>query len=134
MGLNIIEALRATTQSIRDWASNKLNNKVDKVDGGKSGNFVKLNTDGNIVDSGYNVNSFVPIASLTGLIIPHINNNDIHITAEEKAAWNANLGFSGSYNDLTDIPTTIKLVDNATSITYELTVNNGKLILREVTE
>ena len=57
--------------------------KMDKVTGGKSGNFIKLDTDGNAVDSGYNSNSFVPIASLTGLIIPHINNNDIHWTTDE---------------------------------------------------
>lgn len=33
MGLEIIEALQKTTQSIRDWSNKKLNNKVDKVSG-----------------------------------------------------------------------------------------------------
>ena len=69
----------------------ELSTKMDKVTGGKNGNFVKLDADGNAVDSGYNVNSFVPTASLTGLIIPHINNNDIHITEDERTAWNSKL-------------------------------------------
>ena len=33
MGLDIIEALQKTTESIRDWSNKKLNNKVDKVGG-----------------------------------------------------------------------------------------------------
>lgn len=34
----------------------------------------------------------------------HINNVDIHVTAEEKESWNNKSDFSGSYNDLTDKP------------------------------
>lgn len=35
----------------------------------------------------------------------HSGNTDIHVTASEKAAWDAKSNFSGSYNDLTDKPT-----------------------------
>ena len=55
------------------------NEKMDKVTGGKSGNFIKLDANGNAVDSGYSAASFTPIASLTGIIIPHTNNNNIHL-------------------------------------------------------
>lgn len=90
----------------------ELSVKMDKVTDGKSGNFIKLDANGNAVDSGSNANSFVPIASLTGLIIPHINNNDIHVTADEKAAWNAKSNFSGAYADLTGKPTKVSAFDN----------------------
>ena len=35
----------------------------------------------------------------------HSQNGDVHVTAAQKAAWNAKSDFSGSYNDLTDKPT-----------------------------
>lgn len=35
----------------------------------------------------------------------HSQNGDVHVTAEQKAAWNAKSDFSGSYNDLVDQPT-----------------------------
>lgn len=35
----------------------------------------------------------------------HTENSTVHVTAEEKAAWNGKSDFSGSYNDLTDRPT-----------------------------
>ena len=35
----------------------------------------------------------------------HTGNNTVHVTAEEKAAWNGKSNFSGSYNDLSDKPT-----------------------------
>lgn len=34
----------------------------------------------------------------------HIGNSTMHITAEERTAWNAKSDFSGSYNDLSDKP------------------------------
>lgn len=34
----------------------------------------------------------------------HTENTDVHVTKEEKAAWNAKSDFSGSYNDLKDKP------------------------------
>ena len=35
----------------------------------------------------------------------HTGNSTVHVTAEEKAAWNGKSNFSGSYNDLSDKPT-----------------------------
>ena len=35
----------------------------------------------------------------------HIDNTNIHVTAEEKEAWNNKSNFSGKYGDLTDKPT-----------------------------
>ena len=43
----------------------------------------------------------------------HIADTTIHITADERTAWNAKSDFSGSYNDLTDKPT-IPTVNNNT--------------------
>lgn len=37
-------------------------------------------------------------------LISHIGNSTMHITAEERTAWNAKSDFSGSYNDLSDKP------------------------------
>lgn len=37
-------------------------------------------------------------------VAEHASNTTIHVTAEEKASWNAKSIFSGSYNDLTNKP------------------------------
>lgn len=34
----------------------------------------------------------------------HINNNDIHVTSDDKNTWNAKSDFSGDYNDLENAP------------------------------
>lgn len=34
----------------------------------------------------------------------HINNNDIHVTSDDKDTWNAKSDFSGDYNDLENAP------------------------------
>ncbi len=112
-----------------------ISSKMDKVTGGTNGNFITLDTNGNAVDSGKNINnSFVPMVILNQAIGPHLGDNTIHVTADEKAAWNAKSDFSGSYNDLTDLPTSVRLVDEVTSTIYTLKVSNGQLVLKEVTE
>lgn len=51
MGLDILEALQKTTQSIRDWSNKKLNNKVDKVSGKQLSDQNYSLTDKNRVDN-----------------------------------------------------------------------------------
>lgn len=124
----------ATTDGIVEQISDAVSSKMDKVTGGTNGNFIKLDANGNAVDSGQNTNSFVPMTSLNTFIAPHITNTKVHITEDERTAWNAKSNFSGDYNDLTNIPTTVRLVDDVTSTVYELGVSNGKLTLSEVNE
>lgn len=38
------------------------------------------------------------------IIVEHTDNEDIHVTAEEKSSWDNKSDFSGSYNDLSDLP------------------------------
>lgn len=57
-------------------------------------------------DSGYltehqDLTPYAKMADLTA----HTGNSTVHVTAEEKAAWNGKSNFSGSYNDLKDRPT-----------------------------
>lgn len=112
-----------------------ISGKMDKVTGGTSGNIITLDANGNAVDSGKSINnSFIPMTILNQAIGPHLGDSTVHVTADDKAAWNAKSNFSGSYNDLTDKPTSVTLVDEVTSAVYTLKVSNGQLILREVTE
>ena len=57
-------------------------------------------------DSGYLTKhqDLTPYAKTTDLKA-HTGNSTVHVTAEEKAAWNGKSNFSGSYNDLSDKPT-----------------------------
>lgn len=58
MGLDIIEALQKTTQSIRDWSNKKFNTKVDKV-GGKQ-----------LTDQNYSIDEKNRVANMaTGLMV-----------------------------------------------------------------
>ncbi len=45
----------------------------------------------------------------------HSQNGDVHVTAAQKAAWNAKSDFSGSYDDLTDKPTIPEVYTHPTS-------------------
>ena len=57
-------------------------------------------------DSGYLTEhqDLTPYAKTTDLTT-HTGNSTVHVTAEEKSAWNGKSNFSGSYNDLSDKPT-----------------------------
>lgn len=68
-----------------------VSSKMDKVTNGTSGNFISLDANGNAVDSGKHAESFVPIATYNSRISPHINDGNIHVTADEKSSWNAKL-------------------------------------------
>ena len=56
----------------------------------------------------------------------HIDDTDIHVTAGEKAAWNAKSNFSGSYNDLTDKPAPTDLSDYYTKIEVDTAIENAE--------
>ena len=64
----------------------------------------------------------------------HTSNTDIHVTAEDKARWDAGSGsgFSGDYNDLTNKPTipskTSDLTNDSGFISQIKTINNQSLI------
>ena len=64
----------------------------------------------------------------------HTSNTDIHVTAEDKARWNAGSGsgFSGDYNDLINKPTipskTSDLTNDSGFINQLKTINNESLI------
>lgn len=45
------------------------------------------------------------LSQLSVTVNDHKYNNNIHVTSEEKQAWNNKSNFSGSYKDLTDKPT-----------------------------
>lgn len=82
-----------------------VSNKMDKVTGGTTNNFIALDANGNARDSSYNSASFVPMSAFSGVIVPHMNDTIKHITANERAAWNAKSNFDGNYNNLTNKPT-----------------------------
>lgn len=44
------------------------------------------------------------LEDMDGIIEGHTENEDIHVTAEEKSSWDNKSDFSGSYNDLSDLP------------------------------
>jgi hypothetical protein len=77
----IIGATVGTTQNI--------SNKADKPANWKHGNFVQFDSEGNLRDSGYSSSSFLPSSAVSVLISPHTGNKDIHVTAEDKARWDA---------------------------------------------
>ena len=64
----------------------------------------------------------------------HVTNTDIHVTAEDKARWDAGSGsgFSGDYNDLINKPTipskTSDLTNDSGFINQLKTINNESLI------
>jgi hypothetical protein len=64
------------------------------------------------------------VLSVIELLEDHLSDTDIHVTAEEKAAWNAKSDFSGSYNDLNDKP---NIMDDE-SDKYTITDKDGNVI------
>jgi hypothetical protein len=56
----------------------------------------------------------------------HINNNDIHVTSDDKNTWNAKSDFSGDYNDLENAPS---IAEDGTS---DLTIadESGNIIFK----
>lgn len=74
--------------------------------------------------SNYALNSSVE--ENKNLINTHTDNNDIHITTEEKTRWNSKSNFSGDYNDLKNAP---DISDDGEG-TLVITDNNGNIIFR----
>ena len=60
-------------------------------------------TTGQVIANGVDVGD--EVANLFSELGGHTENSDIHVTLEEKEAWDNKSDFSGSYNDLTDKPT-----------------------------
>ena len=71
-------------------------------------------------DSGYLTEhqDLTPYAKTTDLTA-HTGNSTVHVTAEEKAAWNGKSNFSGSYNDLSDKPTIPTVPTNVSAFTND---------------
>lgn len=59
--------------------------KADKVSSATSGNFAGLDANGNLTDSGSKASDFATATALS----THVNNGDIHVTADQKTAWTA---------------------------------------------
>ena len=57
--------------------------------------------------------------ALNDTVTAHTANASIHVTAADKAAWNAKSDFSGSYNDLTDKPTIPTVPTNVSDFTND---------------
>ena len=57
--------------------------------------------------------------ALNDTVTAHTANASIHVTAVDKAAWNAKSDFSGSYNDLTDKPTIPTVPTSNTAFTND---------------
>ena len=116
--MNILEALRQTTTSIKTWAENKfltegdIDHPVDSVNG-KTGAVQLTASDVGTLSS----TTSIP-QSLSDL-----TDDATHRTVSdtEKEEWSAKSDFSGNYNDLTNKPT-IPSVEGLATETY---VNNA---------
>ena len=78
-----LESLNANGQDISA--------KMDRPSSWVNGNLVKFGKDGNVVDSGFTSSSFLPQTVMGAAIAPHLGNSEIHVTAADKARWDAGL-------------------------------------------
>ena len=84
-------------QSLSDYATEQWVENKNYITGVDLSNYdTKSEVDDKISSAVTEVNNV-----LTG----HTNNNSIHVTTAQTAAWDAKSNFSGSYNDLADKPT-----------------------------
>lgn len=116
--MDIFQALTTVTESIKAWATNKLTNKVDKVEGKilSSNDYTdedvkKLNSIGdlsalNTIEKNTLVGSINELKKNIPNMLSNLTDDSMHrtVTDTEKEAWNAKSDFSGSYNDLTNKP------------------------------
>lgn len=58
-------------------------------------------------------------ATGSGDVASHMNDTTIHITANERTAWNNKSDFSGNYNDLTNKPTIPTVPTNVSAFTND---------------
>lgn len=98
-------------ETLSDTSTNPVQNKVIKAA------LDTLSTSGVVVDEVLSTESTNPVQNkvITTSLNAHINDFNIHVTNEEKEAWNNKSEFSGSYNDLTNKPTDLastSYVDN----------------------
>lgn len=68
-----------------------ISTKVNKPSEWVVGNLVKFDKDGNAKDCGYSPSYFLPHTVMGTVIGPHLGNSDIHVTAADKARWDAGL-------------------------------------------
>ena len=64
------------------------------------------------------------IQPVTETLNTHTNNNDVHVTPDEKSVWNAKSDFSGDYNDLNNKP---NISDDGSDV-YNITDKDGNVI------
>ena len=112
---SLIEQVTTGKVSVSDIVDNLTTNVSNKTLSAAQGVALKALIDAITVptkisqlenDSGYLTEhqDLTPYAKTTDLTA-HTGNSTVHVTAEEKAAWNGKSNFSGSYNDLSDKPT-----------------------------
>lgn len=65
------------------------------------------------------------IKSVNDMLDAHADNKQIHVTATEKATWNAKSDFSGDYNDLTNKP---EVLDDGSN-SFIVADSSGNIIL-----
>lgn len=96
-----------------DSRLNSLESKsVDNIVENESGDFVLADEDGNVIMKVDAEGMHSTEAELDGIKVRetlvehnnHVGDTEIHVTAEEKLAWDNKSGFSGDYNDLTNAP------------------------------
>jgi hypothetical protein len=97
--------LSALTEDERVWgeALNDLNSRINTVSG-------------DVADKA----DVTAVTQVNNALTSHTANTNVHVTASEKATWNAKSDFSGDYNDLTNklsAGTNITIVDNVISAT-----------------
>lgn len=74
-----------------EWLESLNSTKMDRPSSWVNGNLVKFDEDGNVVDSGFTSSSFLPQSVMGAAIAPHLGNSEIHVTAADKARWDAGL-------------------------------------------
>lgn len=116
--MDIFQALTTVTESIKAWATNKLTNKVDKVEGKilSSNDYTdedvkKLNSIGdlsalNTIEKNTLVGSINELKKNIPNMLSNLTDDSTHrtVTDAEKETWNAKSDFSGNYDDLTNKP------------------------------
>ena len=84
-------------------------------------------TAGQVIANGVDVGD--EVANLFSELSMHTENLDIHVTLEEKEAWDNKSDFSGSYNDLTDKPEEVDLSDYYTKTEVDTAIENVEVDL-----
>lgn len=104
-----------------------LTSYMKKVEGAASNNFAVFNSNGEVIDSALNANSFVPSSHLDGFIA--------HVTKEEREAWNAKVDSANeTYLVLSNNAEKLANLPAFTSVGEGLEIKDGILISNKTLE